>query len=1163
VIGTTLGPYRIDSELGAGGMGSVFLATCEEDTQGARRGARVAIKVVHPHLLSTPGFFKRFLREADLGKAVRHENVVRTLDVDATLLDGKQANYLVMEYVEGRTLREMLRDLRTVPEALLRELASQVAAGLAAIHEQGIVHRDLKPENVLVTKDHQVRIMDLGVARLQEATVAITKEGQFAGSLLYAAPEQFRHEGVGPATDLYSLGVMLYELATGSNPFERDSAAQVIAAHLSLVPRPMRDVNSDVSAFLAEIAGTLLAKQPSGRFPSATELRRVLVDGESSAWWKARETVVREREHRLPPVQVRRETELHGREAELALLADAWKRAQEGHGSTVFMEGEAGIGKTRLVDAFMRSLGTGDFHVLYGSYPPSGGVGGLSDAITEKFGRAQLADALKPYLTVTPSLVPAFAAMLQHEAPPTGSEPLTGDAIHAVFCHLAKSLATEKPTLWVVDELHFSPEDSRKVVLALARAVQSLRILLVVTARPGLSEEELAHFSRLDNFRRVPVGRLSPRQVIECLRDAFRSDVLAERLGGKIAFKSDGVPFFVFEMIRGLKEGQFIKQQADGTYVETQIVSDIEVPSAVRDLIEGRLRDLTKEERAILDVGAVMGFEFDPDLVARVLETKRILVLQTLADLERRSGVVRAAGRNYRFDHHQIQEILHRGLSDSLREEYHAMLAEAFTVREKLADKAPKDVPGEAAIFLATHGLGGSRPEDALPILTRALDHLEGAYRNATAIELADRALAIEGLVAGAPRAELLLRKAGWLGWIGHVEEQRTALDEAQGLAETSGDALLRAKAKSGLASHVERVDTEQARQLYAEALALALTGGDRSVQAEMRRGLAGALNLLGRHAEASDEQREALVVAREAGDRTAEASALRFLAQFAWHMGRLDEAESFAEEALAIARSMSVHPVEAAASAVLAVVRALQGRMAEAVPLFRRILEVTRASGNRQSEAIALSNLSEALSRVGDFRGSAAAITECASVARMLALRRAERAVHQRLAALAYGDGRIVDAADHYVRAEALTRELRSPAYLAEVLIDYGSFEASRGRTDDARRLLDEADVLVRDVDDPPLKTRIAAHRAALPGGDVAAARATFAENEPRIGPFERVDIRFALWRAAHDAADLAAAWKDLQFLRDHAPEENKETILTNVPLHREIAAAAKEAGL
>jgi serine/threonine protein kinase len=165
MIGSDVGPYRILRELGQGGMGTVYLAEVTGRAPGLEPGGQVALKVVHPHLLSTPGFFKRFLREAELGKQVRHENVVRTLDVDAMLVEERQVNYLVMEFVEGRSLRGLLKDLGTVPENLLREIALQAAAGLAAIHEAGIVHRDLKPENLSCTSSRPGRIRSSTTSR--------------------------------------------------------------------------------------------------------------------------------------------------------------------------------------------------------------------------------------------------------------------------------------------------------------------------------------------------------------------------------------------------------------------------------------------------------------------------------------------------------------------------------------------------------------------------------------------------------------------------------------------------------------------------------------------------------------------------------------------------------------------------------------------------------------------------------------------------------------------------------------------------------------------------------------------------------------------------------------------------------------------------------------
>jgi serine/threonine-protein kinase len=182
-----LGPYRLDRELGSGGMGKVYAATLTREAAGMSPGTTVALKVVHPHLLETEGFFKRFLREADIGKSVRHDNVVRTLDCDQLVSGGQPNAYLVMELVEGQTLADLQRELDRVPEELCRHVAREICKGLAAIHDAGVVHRDLKPENVLITPDHVVKVMDLGVARLADEALRLSQSGAFIGSVEYAA----------------------------------------------------------------------------------------------------------------------------------------------------------------------------------------------------------------------------------------------------------------------------------------------------------------------------------------------------------------------------------------------------------------------------------------------------------------------------------------------------------------------------------------------------------------------------------------------------------------------------------------------------------------------------------------------------------------------------------------------------------------------------------------------------------------------------------------------------------------------------------------------------------------------------------------------------------------------------------------------------------------
>src|SRR6185295_5468949 len=325
---------------------------------------------------------------------------------------------LVMEYVEGRTLRGLLDEIGRAPEELCRHVGREVAEGLAAIHAAGVVHRDLKPENVLVTKDHAVKVMDLGIARLADEALRLSQTGAFVGSVRYAAPEQFRGGDVDGRADLHALGVVLYELATARHPFEGDDFRAVMRRVLDETPRRCAELNPQLSPFFEEVVHKLLAKRRDERFASATELASVLDEGEAGAWWTARASTIRATTQRpLRRIRIPRETALHGRDADLAKLRALFERAKSGDGQVVLVEGEAGIGKSRLVDEFVGVLQREgeDLNYLFGSYPPGGAAtaaGAFSTAYREQFGDA----GSGAWLIQTPALVPAFDALLRGEA---------------------------------------------------------------------------------------------------------------------------------------------------------------------------------------------------------------------------------------------------------------------------------------------------------------------------------------------------------------------------------------------------------------------------------------------------------------------------------------------------------------------------------------------------------------------------------------------------------------------------------------------------------------------------------------------------------------------------------------------------------------------------
>ncbi|HEX5451332.1 MAG TPA: protein kinase, partial [Candidatus Limnocylindrales bacterium] len=265
-IGQILGGrYRLTGDLGEGGMASIFRAHDEQLDRD------VAVKVLRPDYGRDAGFVTRFRQEAQAAASLSHANVVSVYDFGTDAA----GPYIVMELVDGQDLESILQERGVLPPMASARIALGVAEALAAAHAHGIVHRDVKPSNVLVTKGGHVKVVDFGIARaLSDAQ--LTLPGTTLGSVHYFSPEQARGEAVTASSDVYSLGLVLFEMLTGRRPFGGDSAAAVAMARLaSAAPRPS-SVRPDVPPALDAIVARALAPDPAGRFPSATALAEAL-----------------------------------------------------------------------------------------------------------------------------------------------------------------------------------------------------------------------------------------------------------------------------------------------------------------------------------------------------------------------------------------------------------------------------------------------------------------------------------------------------------------------------------------------------------------------------------------------------------------------------------------------------------------------------------------------------------------------------------------------------------------------------------------------------------------------------------------------------------------------------------------------------------------------
>jgi eukaryotic-like serine/threonine-protein kinase len=256
-----LGRYQVENVLGGGGMALVYRARDEELDRP------VAIKLLADNLAADEAFRKRFLREARLAAQLAHPNVVQVYDSGEA--DGRP--YIVMEYVEGETLADLLARRGRLPPAEAVELALQVCSGLEHAHRAGLVHRDIKPQNLLIRADGTVKITDFGIARSAHGT-RLTETGSVLGTASYLAPEQAAGEEVTPAADVYAVGVVLYELLAGRTPRTPETLTQLVLRGEEQPIPPLRELAPEVPAELEDVVMRCLARIPEYRPPSAGAL---------------------------------------------------------------------------------------------------------------------------------------------------------------------------------------------------------------------------------------------------------------------------------------------------------------------------------------------------------------------------------------------------------------------------------------------------------------------------------------------------------------------------------------------------------------------------------------------------------------------------------------------------------------------------------------------------------------------------------------------------------------------------------------------------------------------------------------------------------------------------------------------------------------------------
>jgi serine/threonine-protein kinase len=288
--GETLDDYRIESVIARSGMASIYRGV---DT---RTGRQVAIKVPHPEMEADPVLFERFQRESDIGTKLDHPGVMKVF------ADREHSTvYMVMEWAEGRLLRQILGEKRKLPTERAVRITLGVLNALDYIHSHGVVHRDLKPENIMVDSEDRIKLIDFGIAAKAGARrLTFAKLSQVMGTPDYISPEQVKGKRGDARSDIYAMGVMLYEMLAGKTPFQGPNAFAIMNDRLLNNPVPPREVNPEITPELQEIIYRAIERDPKNRYATAREFARDLEhpekvgveDREELHNWKARRSPV-------------------------------------------------------------------------------------------------------------------------------------------------------------------------------------------------------------------------------------------------------------------------------------------------------------------------------------------------------------------------------------------------------------------------------------------------------------------------------------------------------------------------------------------------------------------------------------------------------------------------------------------------------------------------------------------------------------------------------------------------------------------------------------------------------------------------------------------------------------------------------------------------------
>lgn len=1018
LVGQRIGQYQIAGVLGAGGMGIVYRAREIES------GRPVAIKFILPSMLEDETARRRAEIEVAAASQLNHPNIATVYEC----IQHEGTTGLVMELLDGGHLRQRIASDGVPVDDLLR-IGVQLARGLAHAHARGVLHRDVKPDNVLFDAAGVPKITDFGIAKLlfptgtfystaDSSAPSLTATGALLGTPHYMSPEAAAGRRVDARTDIYSLGVVLFHMASGRLPFTGPAFGAILRAILSDHPIPVRATRPEIPIELEAVIQRAMARDLTLRFQTmddmAEAIRRVASAGGATATAHFRPRTA--------------EAMIAGRATELAELEELLEETVHGVGEAVLLAGEAGVGKSHIVGVLARraaargiSLVTGRCLFRDGTRP----YGAILDALIEALAAFDVHDtaALEHFLREGPfpsTRLGLLASLLGLPGAPRECAASAEELFDSLVMLLA-AITTHRSLVLHVQDLQWADAATLRLFAHLVQMGRRMRLLVLATYCPEELQAEHSTESTLaatlisrlrtdPRVRHLTITPLEAPAILAILSTLYPTQRASDEFIARVRQMTSGNPALILDTLRRLG-----LPRPAGEMLSERDLAGIEVPSQIRTLVADRVGRLADDERELLELAAVEGMVFHSDTLAAGLGLSRIPLLRRLQHLEQVHGLIRSRREDYRFSSDLVRDALYERIPPELRTEFHR------AVGEHLSQSRGSDDAQAAAI--AHQLLEGGLPEQALPFLTRAGE-----------------------------RALLLFATESALSWLGRAEEI------ASRLSSTERDPLLaRIREQLGAAyllsgQYIRATDCFEAKRRFDAAR------GDRAAVCRSLNSL-GQVHFL-RHAQAAAEEsaQAALALAMELGLAAEIATARTTLADVRWDQGRLQEALSEHRAALAIREGLGDARQAVESLKRVANVHQVCGEHDDALACFDRALDIARRTGDLATEAFVRNGIGGTLLATGGAGEAVPHLAEALAIRERIGDRRGVSKSLNNLGLAFEMQGRTDEALVHYKRSVEVKQEIDDGNGAANSLINIASLEERTGHYDIAMQDLKQA---------------------------------------------------------------------------------------------------------